>query len=71
MIPQSTLYQLIEVRLADRTLADYVAAGLSARKSWRTIAQDIEDETGCKVAWETLRGWFKDRIQVQVEVKIS
>jgi hypothetical protein len=61
------LYQLIEARL-DGSLADYVAAGLSARKGWRTIARDIETETGCNVSFETLRGWFADRIQIEVRV---
>ena len=61
------MYQLIEARL-DVSLAEYVAAGLSARKGWRTIAADIERETQCVVAYETLRGWFKDRIQIEVKV---
>lgn len=67
MTQQSTLYQLIEARL-DVSLAEYVAAGLSARKSWRILAADIEQETNCVVSWETLRNWFKDRITVEVKV---
>lgn len=67
MTQQSTLYQLIEARL-DVSLAEYVAAGLSARKSWRTLAAEIEQQTQCVVSWETLRGWFKDRIQINVSV---
>jgi hypothetical protein len=63
----TTLYQLIEAHL-DGTLADYVAAGLSARKSWRTIAAEIERDTNCLVSFETLRDWFKDRIQIEVKV---
>jgi len=63
----SHLYQLIEARL-DVSLAEYVAAGLSARKSWRTLAIDIETATGCHVSFETLRGWFTDRITVEVKV---
>lgn len=67
MTQTSTLYQLIEARL-DVSLADYVAAGLSARKSWRTLADEIETATGCQVSFETLRGWFADRITVEVKV---
>jgi hypothetical protein len=61
------MYQLIEARL-DGSLAEYVAAGLSARKGWRTIAADIERDTGCAVSFETLRGWFTDRITFEVKV---
>lgn len=67
MTQPSHLYQLIEARL-DVSLADYVSVGLSARKSWRTIAQEIESVTGCHVSFETLRGWFSDRITVEVKV---
>ena len=67
MTQRTTLYQLIEARL-DVSLADYVASGLSARKSWRTLAADIERDTECVVSWETLRSWFKGRIQVEVKV---
>lgn len=63
----TALYQLIEARL-DCSLAEYVAAGLSARKSWRTLAADVERQTGCEVSWETLRNWFRDRIEITVRV---
>jgi len=63
----TTLYQLIEARL-DVSLAEYVAAGLTARKGWRTIAAEIERDTECVVSFETLRSWFKDRLQVEVKV---
>ncbi len=64
---RTNLYQLIEARL-DGSFADYVAAGLSARKSWRTLAEEIEQDTGCQVSFETLRSWFSDRIQIEVKV---
>lgn len=67
MTQPTTLYRLIEARL-DVSLAEYVAAGLSARKGWRTIAADIERDTDCVVAYETLRGWFAGRITVEVKV---
>ena len=67
MTQPTSLYQLIEARLGI-SLAEYVAAGLSARKGWRTIAADIERDTDCVVTYETLRGWFKDRITVEVKV---
>ena len=64
---QTALYQLIEARL-DVSLAEYVAAGLSARKGWRTIARDIHADTGCQVSFETLRNWFEGRVTVEVKV---
>lgn len=67
MTQPTTLYQLIEAHL-DGTLADYVAASLSARKSWRTMAAEIQAQTGCPVSFETLRDWFRDRIQIEVTV---
>lgn len=67
MTHQTTLYKLIEARL-DGSLAEYVAAGLSARKGWRKIAADIERDTDCEVSWQTLSNWFRDRIEVEVKV---
>lgn len=67
MTQPTALYLLIEARLPV-SLAEYVAAGLSARKGWRTLAADIERDTGCVVAYETLRNWFRDRITVEVKV---
>lgn len=70
MTQPTALYQLIEARL-DGSFADYVAAGLTARKSWRTIAAEIERETGCTVSFETLRNWFADRIEVTTTVRVA
>jgi hypothetical protein len=66
----STLYQLIESRLPG-TLADYIATGLSAGKSWRTLADDVERDTDCRVTFETLRRWFANRIEVTTTVRVA
>jgi hypothetical protein len=67
MAKPSPLYQLIETKL-DGTLAEFIAAH-RPDKNWRQIAAEITDQTGVVVSWETLRGWFADRLQVQVTVK--
>jgi hypothetical protein len=56
---QTPLAQLIETKIG-RPLAEYVADARNAGKDWRTIARDIQAETGVRVSWETLRSWCTD-----------
>lgn len=64
----SPLYQLIEERLPGR-LVDYVAER-RATKSWKEIAPELSEAAGIAVSWETLRGWFADRIVVETQVRV-
>jgi hypothetical protein len=66
MSQPSVLYQLVETRL-DGTLVEYVAEH-RASMSWRAMAADLSERTGVQVTYETLRGWFADRIQTTVVV---
>lgn len=61
------LYQLIDARL-DGGIDRFVEAGLSAQKGWRKLAEEISEATGCEVSFETLRGWYRDRITIEVKV---
>lgn len=67
--PPSRLYRLIEDRL-DGTLAEFVAARYPQR-GWRSIAADIQQQTGIEVSNEALRRWFADRIHIEVTVSDS
>lgn len=63
----SRLYRLIERRLPG-TLAEFVA-DRRPDTSWRDIAVELTEKTGIEVSYETLRGWFADRIEVRVYVR--
>jgi hypothetical protein len=52
------LQRLIQERLNDVTLAEYVAAGRTAGLSWRTLANEIEAATRIEVSHTMLRRWF-------------
>lgn len=52
----------------DGTLAAFVAAGLSDRKSWTVMAAELTARTEIEISDETLRRWFADRVQVQVVI---
>lgn len=66
MTQPSRLYRFIEERLG-RPLSDLIAER-RATQSWSEIADAITAETGVEVHSETLRNWFKDRIQIEVKV---
>lgn len=55
----------------DGTLAAFVAAGLTDRKSWTVMAAELTTQTEIEISDETLRRWFADRVQVQVQVLIA
>lgn len=59
MSQPSPLYQLIEARLGG-TLPDLVAARRPPRKSWREVADEIQERTGIQISDETLRIWFAE-----------
>jgi len=60
------LYRLLEEKLG-RPLADFIAER-RARQTWPEIAEALVDETGIAVSSESVRNWFKDRIQIEVRV---
>lgn len=64
----SALYRLIEQKL-DGTLAEFIAARRPTQ-SWRNIAAELTEKTGVEVSWETVRGWFADRIEIRTEVTV-
>jgi hypothetical protein len=67
MAKPSQLYDLIEERLRDETLAEYVARNYAAM-GWRAMARDLHRRTGISISYNTLRAWFADRITVEVKV---
>ncbi len=66
MSQPTALYQLVEARLG-RSLVEYVAER-RATTSWRAMAADLTETAGIPVTYETLRGWFADRIQTTIVV---
>jgi hypothetical protein len=64
MSQTTALYRLVEKSLGE-PLVDYVAAR-RATTSWRAMAADLSERTGEKVTYETLRGWFADRVKTTV-----
>lgn len=66
MSQPTALYQLVEARL-DRSLVDYVTER-RATTSWRAMAAELTELTGVQVTYETLRGWFADRVQTTVTI---
>lgn len=66
MTQPTPLYQLVEARLGG-SLVEYVAKR-RATTSWRAMAADLTAQTGVHVTYETLRGWFADRIRNTVTI---
>lgn len=66
MTQPTPLYRLVEARLG-KPLSEYVAER-RATTSWRAMAADLTEKTGESVTYETLRGWFADRLQTTVVV---
>lgn len=71
MTQPTPLFRLVEARLGgEGALTRYVAEN-RATSSWRTMAADLTERTGETVTYETLRGWFADRIETTITVKPS
>jgi hypothetical protein len=69
MTQPTPLYRLVEARLGgEGALTEYVTTH-KATTSWRTMAADLTERTGETVTYETLRGWFADRVKVTVTVE--
>jgi hypothetical protein len=66
MSQPTALYQLVEARLG-RSLVEYVAER-RATTSWRAMAADLTETAGITVTYETLRGWFADRVQTTIVI---
>jgi hypothetical protein len=62
----TTTQRLADV-LLDGRLKEYVAERRAANRSWRLIARDLYEHTGVDVTYETLRRWFPDIDESQVE----
>lgn len=69
MSQPTPLYQLVEARLGG-SLEEYVAER-RATTSWRVMAADLTERSGVQVTYETLRGWFADRIETTVTIRPS
>lgn len=67
MAERSTLYRLIEARLAPTSFEDFIAARRPT-KSWQSIADEITEQTGVDLTKEVLRRWFADRISYEVKI---
>lgn len=67
MSQPTPLYQLVEARLGG-SLEEYVAER-RATTSWRAMAADLTERSSVQVTYETLRGWFADRIETTVTIK--
>lgn len=66
MSQPSVLYQLVEARLGG-SLVEYVAER-RATTSWRAMAADLTERAGVQITYETLRGWFADRVQTTITI---
>jgi hypothetical protein len=64
----SALYRLIEAQL-DGTLADFIAER-RPHVPWRQLTAELTEKTGVEVSWESVRGWFADRIEIRTEVTV-
>lgn len=67
MAERSTLYRLIEAKLAPVTFEDFIATR-RPQKGWQAICDEIEESTGEHVGREVLRRWFAGRISYEVKV---
>lgn len=56
---KTATHRLIEVQMGG-SLKRYVRRRRNAERSWRGIADEIEQQTGVKVTDASLRNWFKD-----------
>ncbi len=54
----SPLRTLVDLKVDG--LDDFVRSRRDTGKSWRVICNDIRDQTGIDVTYETLRSWFSD-----------
>jgi hypothetical protein len=67
----TTLYQLIDARLAALPEPVTFEAFIAARRpmrSWQAIADDIKRTTGIEVTKEVLRRWFDGRISYVTKI---
>lgn len=71
MSQPSVLFQLVEARLGGPGALDRYVEQHKATRSWRTMAADLSEQTGVTVTYETLRGWYADRVKVTVVVEPS
>ena len=57
MLPLMTpLRTLLDIKLGG--LDDFVHSRRGAGTSWRVISNDIRDQTGIDITYETLRAWY-------------
>lgn len=52
------LQTLLDIKVGG--LDEYVDTRRTEGKSWRVISNDLRDDTGIDITYETLRGWFID-----------
>ena len=52
--------QLIELKLGDESLEQFVRSRRATKTAWRHIARDVHEATGVDVTLESLRSWFPD-----------
>lgn len=69
MTQPTPLYRLVEARLGGEGALDRYVAEHRATTSWRTMAADLSERTGEPVTYETLRGWFADRVRTTVTIE--
>lgn len=57
---RTPLFRLIEAKLGE-SLEEFVAARRQPSKSWREIAEELEQLTGESVTDTSVRTWFAER----------
>lgn len=67
--PITPLRELLDARLravsaGGAGLDAYIATLRTQRRSWRYIAADLEQRTGTRVSWASLRGWYSDPLTI-------
>lgn len=63
---QTPLSSLIDLQLGGR-LRQLVLDERGKGSDWRTIAATIQDRTGTRVSYESLRSWFADELDAVIE----
>lgn len=71
MTQPTPLFQLVEARLGGLGELDRYVAERRASTSWRTMAADLTEKAGVQVTYETLRGWYADRVRTTITVEPS
>lgn len=57
-MPEMTATQKLADHLLDGKLSEYVLSRRARGDSWRRISNELRDDTGVDITYETLRSWY-------------